>query len=75
MYVDNNGEYSNNLLEPYTTKDGSYALLDSYRDANYDGPFHSQFLVITTSNSSYNLNEGSIGLGKVEVDCFTIGWE
>ena len=55
-------------------KDGSYALYDNQR-LDKNAVFHEQILAVTPSGPSFDLTTGNIGLGSLEVDAFTGGWE
>ena len=54
--------------------DGSYSLHDSDRFEDKTS-FHDQLLVVTPSGPSLDLEEGNLGLGSIEFDVMTAGWE
>ena len=62
------------LNENARNKDGSYALYDNQR-FDEDAFFHEQILAVTPSGPSFDLRTGNIGLGSLEVDAITGGWE
>lgn len=62
------------LNENARNKDGSYALYDNQR-FDKDAVFHEQILAVTPSGPSFDLRTGNIGLGSLEVDAITGGWE
>ncbi len=61
-------------LSPYKNKDNTYSLYDNNRFKKRTS-FHEQAIVGTISGPSFDLEEGNIGLGSVEVDITTAGWE
>ena len=57
----------------FRNKDGSYAIYDNQRFK--DSVFHEQIFAFTPSGPSFDLRTGDIGLGSLEVDVITGGWE
>lgn len=62
------------LNENARNKDGSYALYDNQR-FDKDAVFHEQILAFTPSGPSFDLRTGNVGLGSLEADVITGGWE
>lgn len=58
----------------FQNSDGTYSLYDNDRFGNKNA-WHEQLFVITPSGPSWDLENGSVGLGSVEGDVFTGGWE
>jgi hypothetical protein len=64
-----------NFIVKFKNKDGSYSLYDSDRFEDKNA-FHEQIAVVNiVSEPSFNLKEGDVGLGGVELDFYTGGWE
>lgn len=56
------------------TDDGEYALYDSHRDKP-DAVFHEQAIVVDAKGPTYNPKTNEAGIGSIEADFFTGGWE
>ena len=59
---------------PYLNSDGSYSLYDNRRH-NPNSVFHEQILSVDTSGPSWDISNGSIGIGSIEGSLITGGWE
>ena len=55
-------------------EDGTYSLHDNRR-SNKDTVFHEQIFVFNPSGPSFDLKKGNVGLGSIEFDMLTGGWE
>ena len=62
------------MYEQMRNKDGSHSLYDNdrFEDVN---PFHEQIAVVSVSEPSFDVREGSFGLGSYGADLYTGGWE
>ena len=65
---------TNTNINDFKNSDGSYSLYDNKRH-DPDSNFHEQILSVTPSTPSFDLIEGNIGLGGIEADIYTGGWE
>ncbi|MGM9646685.1 MAG: RHS repeat-associated core domain-containing protein [Eubacteriales bacterium] len=62
------------LDDNFLNDDGSYSLYDNDRHRNVH-PWHEQLFVVTPSGPSLDLNKFNVGLGSIELDAYTGGWE
>lgn len=63
-----------NALKDFKNRDGTYSLYDNTRHKK-DEVFHEQILSVGISTPSLDLASGDIGIGSIEVDAITGGWE
>ena len=61
-------------LEDFKTSDGTYALHDNDRNDNRNA-WHDQIIAVKPSGPSFDLKKGDIGLGSIEADLVTGGWD
>ena len=61
-------------VNPFKNSDGSVSLYDNYRN-NKDSVYHEQILSAKVSKPSFNVKNGSVGLGSVKASLYTGGWE
>ena len=62
------------FLSLFKNADGSYSLYDNLR-FNPHSKFHEQIAPLKISGPSLNLADGNVGIGSIEVDAYTGGWE
>ena len=63
-----------NTSSVFQNADGTYSLYDNDRFGNKNA-WHEQIFSVSLSSPSWNLKNGSVGLGSVEGNAFTGGWE
>ena len=63
-----------NTSSVFQNADGTYSLYDNDRFGNKNA-WHEQIFSVSLSGPSWDLKNGSVGLGSVEGNAFTGGWE
>lgn len=69
-WFENTGEW---IDQNFRNSDGTYSLYDNHRSRK--NVFREQVLSVTPSGPSYDLRNGKLGLGSIEANVITGGWE